>query len=260
MKSRGAFRKLRILALLLVLFFVATNTWLTKLRSTDWNEALWVVIYPINGDGNGQVGNYIDSLTPTTFSEIETFLAQEAQRYGVEIAKPVTIKLAPVQDERPPKPPANGDRLGVMWWSLKMRYWAYDHNNYAGPKPDIQIFVVYHDPKLHRQVDHSLGLQKGLIGVVNAYAHKKDSARNNVVIAHELLHTLGATDKYDMHNTLPVYPLGYADPEQTPLLPQRRAEVMAGRMAITKTTARMPNSLRETIVGPISAREIRWID
>lgn len=260
MASGGFFKQVRILLLLLILFFVAMNTWLVKMRSTDWNEPLWVAIYPINGDGNGVVSEYMASLTEKTFAPIEDFLASEALRYGLDIRQPVTFKLAPPVTERPPAPPPNNERLGIIMWSLKMRYWAYSHDTFEGPTPDIQIFVVYHDPKLHRRVDHSLGLQKGLVGVVNAYAHRKDAPRNNVVITHELLHTVGATDKYDAHSNYPQFPSGFADPEQVPLLPQRRAELMAGRIALTQDTARMPRTLTETVVGPTTAQEIRWVN
>ena len=43
---------------------------------------------------------------------------------------------------------------------------------------------------------------------------------NDMVIAHELLHTLGATDKYDPVNNAPRFPDGYGDPQQMPLYPQ----------------------------------------
>jgi hypothetical protein len=45
------FKVARITILLFVLFMVAMGTWLTKLRSTDWNNSLWVKIYPINARG-----------------------------------------------------------------------------------------------------------------------------------------------------------------------------------------------------------------
>jgi monoamine oxidase len=60
------------------------------------------------------------------------------------------------------------------------------------------MFVVYFDPVTAHSVGHSLGLQKGLIGVINAYSSSYQTEENNVVIAHELLHTAGASDKYDL--------------------------------------------------------------
>jgi len=56
---------------------------------------------------------------------------------------------------------------------------------------DIRIFVLYHDPALTPVVPHSLGLAKGLIGVVYAFAAPEMTGGNNVVIAHEMLHTVG---------------------------------------------------------------------
>ncbi|MEI2420481.1 hypothetical protein V6O07_09410, partial [Arthrospira platensis SPKY2] len=82
-------------------------------------------------------------------------------------------------------------------------------------------------------MQHSLGLQKGLIGLVNGYAGEEHAGRNNLVAAHELLHTLGATDKYDMDTLEPIWPDGYADPTQFPLYPQTRAEIMSGRLQVS---------------------------
>ena len=71
----------------------------------------------------------------------------------------------------PPPPPFGGNPLQVMLWSLQMRFWAWVHAEFDGPKPHVRMFVLYHDPGSQSQrVSHSLGLQKGLIGVVNAFA------------------------------------------------------------------------------------------
>lgn len=260
MASRGFFRSVRITLLLLVLFFVAMNTWLTRLRSTDWNEPLWLVVYPVNGDGSTATQDYIDSLDRNSFSAIESFVAREAARYGVGIREPVTIRLAPQPDERPPLPPLDGNTLSVMLWSLKLRYWAFANDTFEGPKPDVQMFVVYHDPKQHDRLRHSLGIQKGLIGVVNAFGARHLAQTNNVVIAHELLHTLGATDKYDPTTNQPLYPVGYAEPSRTPLHPQIQAEIMGGRIPLSDRQAEMPDSLGQCLIGPETALEIRWTD
>jgi len=260
MASGGFFRKFRITLLLLVLFFVGMNSWLTRLRTTDWDEPLWVVVYPVNGDGSSATGHYIASLTPATFQPTVDFLSSEAHRYNVGIAEPVTIKLAPEVSERPPLPPANASVLSIMFWSLKLRYWAATHDTFDGPEPDAQLFVVYHDPKTHQRLRHSLGLQKGMIGVVNAFASPEQTNRNNVVIAHEFLHTVGASDKYDPQNNQPVYPDGFAEPDRDPVYPQQYAEIMGGRIPVASHDAIMPRSLAACLVGPETAREIRWVD
>ncbi len=260
MATGGFFRKFRITLLLIVLFFVGMNSWLTKLRSTDWDEPLWVVVYPINGDGGPATGRYINSLSPDTFQSVEDFLAREAKRYDPDITEPVTIKLAPPVSERPPLPPAGGSTLSIMLWSLKLRYWAMRNDNFDGPDADVQMFVVYYDPKAHQRLSHSLGLQKGLIGVVNAFASPAQASRNNVVIAHEFLHTVGASDKYNPQNNQPVYPEGFADPDQKPVYPQKRAEIMGGRIPVASHNAIMPRSLKSCVAGPKTAHEIRWTD
>lgn len=259
MKRGGFFRQIRIVALTLVLVFVGLNSWLTRLRSTDWNDPLWVVIYPVNGDDSVAAQRYIDSLDVTAFRPVADFFAAEARRFGLDLSEPVTVKLAPAVAERPPAPSADGGVLSVMLWSLRLRYWAWTHDNFAGPTPDVQMFVVYYDPERHPVVRHSLGIRKGMIGVVNAFAGRGMAARNNVVIAHEFLHTVGATDKYEAASNLPVFPDGYAEPRREPLYPQIHAEIMGGRIPLSKTRAVMPRSLAFARVGEKTAREIRWL-
>ncbi len=260
MASRKLFRKLRITMLLIILFFVAMNSWLTRLRTTDWDESLWVVVYPINGDNSLATQQYIDSLSRAPFRAIESFMGTEAQRYSVAISDPVTVRLAAQVNDRPPSPPTSGNTLSVMLWSLKLRYWAYVKDNFEGPEPDVQMFVVYHDPETHHSLKHSLGIQKGMIGVVNGYASPALAQRNNVVIAHELLHTLGASDKYDRSSNQPLFPDGYAEPKKSPLHPQCKAEIMAGRIPLSEDQAIMPKSVAAASIGATTAREIRWLN
>src|SRR5262249_43264658 len=106
---------------------------------------------------------------------------------------------------------------------------------------------------------HSIGLQKGLLGVVNAFASAAMDAENNVVITHELLHTFGATDKYDPASNRPLFPEGYAQPTARPLYPQRKAEIMAGRIPINPEQAEAPRGLDEVVIGGRTAQEINWL-
>jgi len=76
------FKAIRLTILLLILFFVAVSSWLSQSRSTDWNNSLWVKIYPINGDGSELSGHYIDTLTEASFAPIEKFVARELETYG----------------------------------------------------------------------------------------------------------------------------------------------------------------------------------
>ena len=50
------FKVIRISILLVILIVVSLSTWLTQARSTDWNNSLWVKVYPINADGSELAG------------------------------------------------------------------------------------------------------------------------------------------------------------------------------------------------------------
>jgi uncharacterized protein YbjT (DUF2867 family) len=94
--------------------------------------------------------------------------------------------------------------------------------------------------------------------VVNAFASPQQAGSNKVIIAHELLHTLGASDKYDPATGQPLYPDGYAEPEADPRLPQKLAELMGGRIPFSATDSQIPRSLDEVIIGTVTGQEIRW--
>ena len=70
------FKAIRISILLFILFFVTVSTWLSQARSTDWNNSLWVKIYPINADGSDASAKYIDGLDIDDFTSIEAFIAR----------------------------------------------------------------------------------------------------------------------------------------------------------------------------------------
>ena len=255
---RGFWRSVRIAALLTVLVVVAGQNYLAKARSTDWDAPLTVGIYPINADDSDAAGRFVQNLDPGRFAPITVFMQQEARRYGLLLDEPFRIRLAPEVRALPPSAPAERSSLAVIWWSLKLRYWAWRADTLADDPPDIRIFVLYHEARNGRRLRDSLGLQKGLLGVVYAYASADNTARDNVVIAHELLHTVGATDKYDPASGLPFFPQGFARPDQDPLYPQPAAEIMAARIPIAARETRMPPNLQYTLIGPQTAVEICW--
>lgn len=253
------FRKLRIAILLLILVFVAMGAWFDRARSTDWNGTLWVAVYPIKADSSGAVDAYVGSLSGETFQSIEQFMTREAARYGISLERPVRMELYDRVNRLPPELKPGANVLSRIVWSLRMRYWAWRASSgQSRPQPDIRLFVLYHDPAISSSLPHSLGLQKGLLGVVHAFASDSMTGSNNIVIAHELLHTLGATDKYDLSNGQPKFPDGIADPERSPLYPQDRAEIMAGQRMVGEQQWDMPESLRDVVVGPKTAGEIQW--
>lgn len=250
---------LRILFLLLVLLAAAVGTFEQRYRTTRWHVPLIVSIYPVAADDSSVTRDYLARLDDEQFKPIDRFFAREALRYRLKTDRPIETRIRARLQELPPQRAADDGVLGTMWWSLRLRYWAW-RVSAAGHYPeDIRLFVLYHDPKLTPTVPHSLGLSKGLIGVVYAFAADWMNGANDVVIAHELAHTVGASDKYDPEDDAPSFPYGYGDPGQVPLYPQQFAELMAGRRMLAPKQWVQAKDLDEVVIGPATALEIRWI-
>jgi hypothetical protein len=252
-------RKLRIAVLLLILAIAAYSTWYDRASTTNWERTLWIGVFPIN-EGGDAGRQYIADLSTADVADIESFINREARRYGVQLDRPVRVDLYPTVAEKPPEHDLKGNVFATMWWSLKLRLYARRNSHPPGrAPPQIRVFVLYHDPSFTQSVPHSVGMQKGLVGIVHAFAQREMTRPNSVVIAHEILHTLGASDKYNLATLAPLYPIGYAEPDLQPLYPQSLTEIMAGRYAIDQQTFEMPQSLTDVRVGAATALEIRWI-
>jgi len=251
-------KTIRVTLLLFVLLTVAVGTWQARVRTTSWQRALNVVVFPINADGKNETDAYIRSLNDETFEPIRAFMRNEAQHYGVSLLNPVDVYIGPEVDAVPPSAPVGGSVPEVMLWSLQMRFWAWRNGEHPILEPDVKIYALMFHPSTTKQLGHSIGLQKGLVGIAKLFAVPHMTAENNIIITHELLHTLGATDKYDFANNQPLYPAGYAEPEITPLYPQQFAEIMGGRIPISADKSVAPQMLDAVLVGPETAGEIGW--
>lgn len=252
-------KKIRLTLLIILLVIVSLNTVLSKVRTVDWDTSLWVVVYPVNADGREDTQRYIGKLKEKQFDDIESFFAKEAGHYGIALKRPVEVMLAPQLHDHPPEPPDNPSLVDSVIWSLQMRYWSWKHDGWNGPDPDIKIYMLFFSPDNPQSLRHSLGLQKGLIGLVNGYADTEYQGQNNLIAAHELLHTIGASDKYDPETSWPLWPDGYADPTKVPLLPQTAAEIMGGRVQISPAIAVIPPGLKHAVIGSATAIEINWL-
>lgn len=252
------FRRLRIVVLLAILAFVALGTWLDRVQSTDWDGPLLVALYPVNADASAAAAAELNTPQTANAGLLETFFNREAREYHVPIERPLRFVVGPALTESPPALPPDAGALGVMLWSLKLRWWNLGVDDPPGPTPTIRLFLLYHDPALSPGVPHSAGLQKGLLGIAHLFAASHMAGSNRVVLAHELLHTLGATDKYDFTNNQPLYPAGFAEPERLPRYPQEFAELMAGRIPDSSTASHTPESLDQVLIGPATATEIGW--
>ncbi len=254
------FKNLRILILIILLGAVLLYTQDQRLVTQGWYKPLEVVIYPINADGSSSTHKYIKKLHTKNFVEIDNFIKRESKKFDVVSSTPTSTTLGPVVKSFPPRPPGvNANPIAIGFWSIKLRWWAMQNTpDNKSNKHRVRIFVLYHEDKPNQKLEHSLGIQKGLLGIVHAFASKSQAKQNNIVIAHELLHTVGATDKYDSSSN-PIPPDGLGEPHRNPTYPQRRAEIMAGTVAESENLSRMASSLKVCVVGDKTAKEIGWI-
>ena len=248
-------KKIRILCLLIVLLIVAVNAY--RDQNQDWSKPVIVLLHPINADGRAATQNYIQSLHLAELADAQDYLRQMSAQYrGQPIA--LYFQLGRELKRTSPKVPEHAALLDTILWSLKFRFYAWKQHESADGAPSVTLYLNYYDPAQTKELKHSTALQKGRIGSVNLFASKKQAEQNKIVLVHELLHAFGATDKYNLANGQPVYPIGYAYPNQKPLFPQAKAELMAGHIPVSEQKSKMPDTLKQTLINEMTAIELGW--
>jgi len=253
------FRTLRILVLLALLLMVVHHQWSVRARLSSWDLPVHVAIYPVNADGSSAARASIAALDARDFASIGAFLREQAERYALDLPRPMYVHLGRPVIESPPPAPVHGGFFERAAWIARLRWWRWRFDT-QGLNPDIVVLARYHDPERSPELPHSTGVETLRVAVANLFADPRMDGANRVVVLHEVLHTLGASDKYDLATGQPIFPDGYADPERTPLHPQPGAEIMAGRIAVSDRRAEQAESLRQVVIGPLTAAEIGWLD
>lgn len=257
----SVFKLMRIVVLLSILFVIVVGTWMTEKRMASWDRPILVTIYPIIADGEASTERFVESLDADSFDPVNRFFEREAKPYGFTVTPAFRFQLAEPRRERPPPVPGQFNMAKIAFWSLKMRWWAWRQLSRDDlVNPDIQMFVLYHSLNGKNELGISVGMRKGRYGIVKSYARRGLQSSNLVVLAHEMLHVLGATDKYVLTSGQPIHPEGYADPDKVPLHPQDFAEIMGGRIPLSSNSSTMPDSLAECRIGRITAEEIGFYD
>ncbi len=252
----------RVTLLLLVLLKVMQQSYAENM-AMQWHKKLYVAVYPINGasepNARKEVNAHIQSLHEDDFQKITEYFSLQAANYDIGLKRPFEVVLGDTITFSPPAPPESDNPVAVMFWSLGLRAYAAVMTPDTTVEPDIKMYLVYRDPNTTQDLGISTALEKGRLGRINVFADRSYHQKNLVVIAHELLHTVKATDKYNLDTNQPNFPEGYAQPKKKPLYPQDMTELMGGRTPITHEHAMMPDSLDETIIGQMTAKEIGWL-
>jgi len=247
-------RRWRVFLLLFILALVAALSFSERLWVRSWSAPLALEIYPVAADAASTA--YVDQVTAEDFRDIADFIRAEAPRWRKKpILPPVITVHAPIRDLPPRMQVRSG--MDAVRASLGLRWYAFRHAPFLASVGRVRLFVLYHRLEFDKALPDSMGMQKGLIGVAHVYASDRQRPQNAFVIAHELLHTLGATDKYGAGGQ-PLYPAGIADLYADPLYPQQKAEIMAGRIPLSAHSAEIPRSLAQATIGYVTASEIGW--
>lgn len=265
-KRKRRFFLVRVSILLFVLFIVVLYA-VKDLRSrrgrNAWDHTLDVAIVLVHVSGQTPVDpdalRALEEHVPT----LEARLQAEAERHHPGIGKPFSIRIhGPVESREPPPSPASEGAVDLAKQSLAMKSWldAIDPSaKIVAEHWDTRIYVIARKPASEkRSFVEGQSEQDGRIGNV---AVELDASMADVtlfVVTHELMHTLGASDKYDAAGNTRI-PEGLADPNQSPLYPQQRAEVMARNRVVAPGRETIPISIDELAIGPLTAKEIGWL-
>ena len=223
---------------------------------THWDRTLSVAVVLVT----------TDSLDPESVQrfearlpELEARLAQEFWRYR-EGPRPFRLVLhGSTQAGSPPELPESA-------WDIPQhlyRQWSYlsaidDQVGLNSSEYDSRIYVVARPPASNAiQFVEGYSQLGGRVGIVEVELNEAMVDLVLSVTAHELLHTLGAEDKYDAEGHT-LIPEGLAEPERSPQLHQRYVEVMARNRPVGAGQERILDRLDELAVGPQTAREVGW--
>ena len=249
-------KNIRVAILLVVLLVVAVNAYHDQ--NQNWNQPIHILLHPINADGLATTQHYIQQLQQDDFAEVKQYLEKNSQQYRGQSSY-FMVQIGRELQQIPPKMSEQPSILNNILWSLKFRFYAWKQHQSVDGSPSLTLYLNFYDPKQSRELKHSTALERGRIGSVNLFASSKQATQNNVVLVHELLHGFGATDKYNLNNGEPIFPIGYAQADRQPLYPQTEAEIMGGRIPLSEHKSKMPNDLNETVISILTAKEVGWV-
>jgi hypothetical protein len=261
-QSRG-WRRLRIgilLTILAVVLLWAYNDVSRRRARNDWRRTLTVAVVILQ---RGPVDRQaLDSLRIGTRA-LQDRLSEEYARYRPRSAPPFAIQaFGPIEIAEDPPAPTGAELVPLARYTLELWRYLRHVNAQAGPQvkhADMAVYVVTHVPASEKRTRvEGVSQQGGKVGIVQVELDPKMVDFALFVTAHELFHTLGATDKYDPTGRT-LIPAGLADPTLSPLYPQQHAEIMARNVVLSPTEERPPDSIAELRVGPTTAAEIGWV-
>jgi hypothetical protein len=257
--------KLRIAILLLMLsgvsLYASAIVTRHKLRA-QWRETLQVAVILL---GPGGVGREKLTMVKERLPKLDAMMAREFTRYhpGQSFA-PVHFELvgAVGVEKPPPMPPDSGTYVDRALHAWRLSRYLADVNKRGqlklGGYAD-RIYVMV-EPARNTQARfvEGVGAKDGDVGLVSTQLDESTLDLTLLAVGHEFLHCVGATDKYDAngHTDMSV---DLPEPDRVPIYPQRFAEIMVGEITTGPGDGRLPDTLDQVAVGPLTAHEVGWL-
>lgn len=248
-----------LLSLLAGVLLWAGNDWWRRRERHAWQRPLRVALVLVEREP--VPAPTLQALASRAL-DLERRLGDEYQRHGGRAAAPFSIVVeGPIAASTDPPRVAEQDVWSLARHSYAEWQWTRDldrRGQVAWRGYDARIYLVL-KPARRGEPAFVEGESEdgGRVGV--ALADIDDGMLDFAlfVAAHELFHTLGASDKYDSNGDAR-YPEGFAEPALEPRYPQRGAELMARSVPLSPTSERPPDTLAELWVGAETAREVGW--
>jgi hypothetical protein len=257
-KSRRAFvvRVALLLAVLVVVLVYAAHDVYSRRARNAWRRTLDVAFVVVAEPG--VEADAVDDLRRRV-PDLADRLAVELARYRPGAPRPFAFTTYGPTPLAAALPVPGDDLAGALRYAWDLHRFTRDIDGRAGIPSrgfDARLYLVLAPPS-ERAVVEGMSEEGGRVGIARAELDRGSVDIALFVAAHELFHTLGASDHYGPDGRVLV-PDGLAEPDRDPTYPQAFAEIMARNRPLSPTNEARPESLAELAVGPSTAREIGW--
>jgi hypothetical protein len=252
----------RVGLLVLVLAAVAGWAWdrLGARRArTTWDRPVAVAVLVLGEappESVEALSGALDALGASFAADMARLRGRGPAPFTFEVVGPLAPERLPPTEPPEPALLSRAAHAFDLWRATRSAHAAAP--GFEPDAHDVRIYLVAQPAGPGgRLFVEGLGDLGGEVGIVRASLDWRDPLLAAAAVSHEVMHCLGASDKYDAMGHA-IEPAGLADPDLLPVHPQRRAEIMVGEIPLAPGRGRLPEHAGEVGIGPVTAAEIGW--
>jgi hypothetical protein len=246
-----------LVVLAAVIIYGVRDSWSRSARR-DWQRPLEIALILLE---RGVVDPDALAAFQARVPALERVLTREFMRHGGRFRPFRFQRFGPVPvNDPPPAAAAAPGSFEPFRIAYELFRFARRSDRAAGlvGSYDGKIYAVLSPPEsARRALVEGLGQDGGRIAVTAIELSQDSIDFGLFVVTHELLHLLGAGDRYSPDGTT-IIPDGLGEPEREPLYPQDSVEVMARGRVLEPGREVPPSDLDELRIGAKTAAEIGW--